>query len=89
MNKSRRIAIGGWLSNALAIMTRGWFGGVSPLTSGSIANVAFILLNERRTMRYQDTKYIIMTNNERRVIRQHDTRQAARIRDERRVMVRE
>lgn len=30
MNKSRRIAIGGWLSNALSIMTRGWFGGVPP-----------------------------------------------------------
>lgn len=27
MEKSKRIAIGGWLNNALNIMTRGWFGG--------------------------------------------------------------
>jgi hypothetical protein len=29
MEKSRQIAIGGWFSGSLSIMTRGWFGGIS------------------------------------------------------------
>lgn len=42
MNKSRRIAIGGWLGNALSIFTRGWFGlGMAePITGYTIVSPA-------------------------------------------------